>query len=1050
MISRFCIERPIFACVVAIFILIMGFAALPQLPIAQYPEIAPPVVTVTAVYPGASADVLEQSVASPIEDALNGVEQLVSMASNSTSSGVMTLNLTFEIGSDADQAAVNVNNRVKQVEATLPEEVRRQGVVVEKGSSSFLQVIAFYSPDDSKNDIEMSNYVRLNVLDKLKRIQGTTNVQIFGAKDYAMRIWLRPDLMAAMNVSVPEIVAAIREQNTQFAAGKIGATPLKSTKQDLVYTVTSSDRLSTPEEFENIIVRANADASLVKLGDVARIAIGAKDTDFIGEFNGQTATLVGVFLQPGANALEVADAVKNQLKASAEAFPKGIKYAIPYDTTRFIEVSIHEVIKTLVEAMILVFLVVFIFLQNWRATIIPCLAVPVSLVGTFAGMYLLGYSINTLTLFGLVLSIGIVVDDAIVVLENVERIMREQGKHAKEAAVQAMEEVTGPVIAIVLVLCAAYIPVAFIGGLAGELYRQFAITLSIAVIWSCVVALVLTPTLCVLILKPHAPAQGWFFRTFNIAFDHFTRGYLAGVKGLLKHGVIALVLFAGMLGLTYKLFMDIPSSLVPDEDQGYFIAVVVLPDGATLHRTHKVVEEVVDIIESNPANKDVIAFAGLDFIGNGYKNNVATMFVTQKPWDERQMTSKELVGEFWMKTAAIKEAMVLAFNPPAIMGLGSTGGFEVYIQDSKRQGYEELQKAMEAFQGASFQSPKLGPVFSSWRPNTPQLRLSIDYTQAKTMGIPLEAVFQTLGATLGKYYVNDFSSKGRLWQVLLSADEEFRLSPDDIGRIPVPNGDGQMVSLATFAEVEFSSGPDTLERYNNLLSVKLIGEAQEGVSSGEALAEVTRLGKSLPDGFDLAWSGASLQEVESSGTAAFAFIAAIIMVFLILAALYGKWSLPFSVILALPFGTFGAFAALYISGLSNDVYFQIGLVTLLGLAARNGILIVEYAVLLVQDGMDAGQAAMEAARLRFRPILMTSLAFILGVIPLVTSSGAGAGARQSVGTGVMGGMLAATFLAVFFVPIFFYWLSAWRLSVKQNSLDSDPQGDNHKSKTTND
>lgn len=1036
MISRYCIERPIFATVISLFIVIMGLAALPQLPIAQYPEIAPPVVQVMAVYPGASAEVLEESVAAPLENALNGIEDLMSMSSTSTNAGVVSIQLAFEIGSDVDQAAVTVNNRVKQVEARLPEDVRRQGVVVEKGSSSFLQVLAFYSPDKSMTDLDTSNYVNLNVIDRLKRIPGTTNVQIFGAKDYAMRIWLQPDRLAAMQVSIPEVLAAIREQNSQYAAGKIGATPIADNDQQLVYTVVAPERLSTPEEFSNIIIRATADGEILRLADVAKVKLGSKDYDFLGSFNGQAATLVGVFLQSGANALNVADAVKAEVDALSKDFPDGMAYAVPYDTTRFIEVSINEVIKTLIEAMLLVFLVVFIFLQNIRATLIPCLAVPVSLVGTFIGMYFLGYSINTLTLFGLVLSIGIVVDDAIVVLENVERIMREQGKGPREAAIQAMEEVTGPVIAIVLVLVAAYIPVAFLEGLAGELYRQFAITLSIAVSWSCVVALVLTPTLCVLILKPHQEPSKGFFAWFNRFFDRMTRGYLSGVRLFLRRGYIPLALFAVMILATYQLFVNTPGSLVPDEDQGYYIAVAILPDGATLQRTEEVLQEVEAAIRSNPANKDVVAFAGFDFLGNGYKNNVATLFVTQQPWEDRDVDGKALVGDFFQKTAHIKEALVLAFNPPAIMGLGSAGGFEVYIQDEARQGHEALEGALGAFMGAAYQSPILGggggQIFSGWRPNSPQLQLNIDYEQAKLMGVNVSTIFQTLAATLGNYYVNDFAYKGRLWQVLLAADREFRMSPDDVGRIPVPNRDGEMISLAAIADVKFVAGPDTLERYNNVLAVKVQGSGAPGQASSDVLDEIQRISDEvLPPGFSIAWAGASLQEIRTEGSSNFAFLAAILMVFLILAALYEKWSLPFSILMALPFGTFGAFAAIFFTGLTNDVYFQIGLITLLGLAARNGILIVEYAHILEKQGRSAAAAAIEAARLRFRPILMTSLAFILGVIPLVISTGAGAGARQSVGMGVMGGMLAATFLAVFFVPVFYYWLSAWGLSAKR-------------------
>ncbi|MBY0268284.1 MAG: multidrug efflux RND transporter permease subunit [Burkholderiales bacterium] len=1069
--SRFFIDRPIFAVVVSIFIVLAGLAAIRVLPIAQYPEIAPPVVTVRAVYPGASAQVIEQTVAAPLENQITGVENMLYMSSNSTSNGVLEIQVTFDIGTDVDKAALNVNNRVKQAEPRLPLEVRRQGVSVEKGSSSFLQVIAFSSPDGSRDDLFISNYVTLNVLDVLKRIPGTTNVQIFGAKDYAMRIWTRPDRLAQLKLTPGDLTRALNEQNAQFAAGKIGQSPTGG-PQELVYTITTKGRLSEPAEFENIVVRANPDGTLLRLKDVARVELGSKDYDFIGRVNGKTATLVGIFLQPNANALATADRVKAAMEPLAQAYPPGFTHNVVYDTTRFVQVSIREVVYTLLEAMALVFLVVFLFLQNWRATLIPFAAVPVSLIGTFAGLLLLGYSINTLTLFGMVLAIGIVVDDAIVVLENVERIMHEEHLQAREAAIKAMKEVTSPIIAIVLTLCAVFVPIAFLGGLTGELYRQFAVTISIAVVISGIVALTLTPSLCVLILKRQHNKPGRFFSWFNDWFSRMTGRYVDGVTWMLRRGLIAVLLFAGMVALTFGLWRATPGSLVPDEDQGYYIAAVFLPDGATLERTDKVVNEVVEIIKSNPANETAIAFTGLDFLGGGFRNSAATIFVTQKHWDERTVSTGQLVGEFFMKTAHIKEGLALAFGPPPIFGLGNAGGFEFYIQNRGEGGPQKLAEATQLLLAAVAKDPMFGQVNTLWRANVPQLYVETDREKAKTLGVPIDEVYGALASTLGTAYVNDFNKFGRTWQVLMSAEPAYRKRPDDVGAIYVRSERGAMVPLSALAKVNYSSGPDSLDRFNNLPAVKIFGSAKPGYSSGEAIAGMERIAKAtLPADFTFDWGGASFQEKRSGGTSIIALGLAALMVFLILAAQYDRWSLPLAVMLALPFGTFGALAAIFINNLlpmpyylaqgipwlqgllsplagiarlSNDVYFQIGLVTLLGLAAKNAILIVEFAVMKKHEGLSTSAAAIEAARLRFRPILMTSLAFILGVVPLVISSGAGAGARHSAGTGVMGGMLAATFLAIFFIPWFYKLISDRKLSDSRSTAEIESEVAHHR------
>jgi multidrug efflux pump len=1040
MFSRFFIDRPIFAAVLSIFIVLAGLAAMRVLPISQYPEIAPPVVTVTAIYPGASAPVLESTVAAPLENAINGVENMMYMNSTSSANGMVQIQVTFEIGTDIDKATLNVNNRAKQVEPRLPAEVRRQGITVEKGSSAFLQVIAYYSPEGRYDDVFISNYVTLNVLDEIKRVPGTTLVQIFGAKDYAMRIWLRPDRLATLKLAPGDVIRALNEQNAQFAAGKVGETPTAG-KQELTYSVTTKGRLSEVSEFENVILRANGDGSLLRLKDVARVELAGKDYSFLGKYNGRPATLMGVFLQPGANQLEVGEAVRTRLQELSQRFPDGLTYAIPFDTTMFVEVSIREVVKTLGEAMLLVFLVVFLFLQNWRATLIPFAAVPVSLIGTMAGLLLLGYSINTLTLFGMVLAIGIVVDDAIVVLENVERIMAEEDLSPRDAAVKAMREVTSPIIAIVLVLCAVFIPIAFLGGLTGELYRQFAVTISIAVVISGFVALTLTPALCALVLrKEHGSSARWF-GWFNRGFARLTDRYESGVAWMLRRGGIAMLLFVGMVAMTAFLWRITPGSLVPDEDQGWYFAPVILPDGASLARTDRMVEEVSAAIRSNPFNEHVMAFTGFDFAGGFvFRENAATIFVTQTHWDKRPVPVGALVGEFYMKTAHIKEGLAIAFPPPAIFGLGTAGGFEFYIQNRGEGGSKRLWEVTQKFIGAASQSPKIAMANTFWRANVPQLYVDVDRERAKSLGVPVDDIFNTLAATLGSYYVNDFNKYGRTWQVLMSAESGQRGSPEDVGQVYVrstqgPNA-GSMIPVSTLARIEYTSGPGTMTRFNNYPAVQVLGAGRPGVSSGDAIAEVERIAKEvLPADFSLDWSGASFQEKRSGGTSIVVLALGALMAFLILAAQYEKWSLPLSVMLALPFGTFGALAAVWLRGLTNDVYFQIGLVTLLGLAAKNAILIVEFAVLKYEEGLSASAAAVEAARLRFRPILMTSLAFILGVLPLAISHGAGAGARVSAGTGVMGGMLAATFLAIFFVPTFFKLLTDRHLTEKRSSQE---------------
>ena len=1020
MFSKFFINRPIFATVLSLLIVLAGLAALRVLPVSRYPEIAPPVVNVTAFYPGASAEVVERTVAAPIEEQINGVEHMLYMDSVSSADGRVSINVTFEVGTNLDIAAVNVNNRVRQADSKLPQEVRRQGVTVAKSSSNFLVVAALYSPDNRYDALYLSNYATQNVLDAIKRIPGTTNVQIFGAKDYSMRIWMRPDRMAQLGVTVADISNAINEQNNQYAAGKIGAPPNNS--EEMTMTVTAKGRLLDPEEFANIIVRSAKSGAAIRIRDVARVELGSKDYNLRGRVNGHPSANIGVFLQTGANALETRKAVEKTLIELKAKFPEGMTYAVPYDTTPFVTESIYEVLKTLAEAMVLVFIVVYLFLQSWRATIIPTLAVPVSLIGTMAGLHLLGYSINTLTLFGMVLAIGIVVDDAIVVLENVERLINEEGLDPKEAAIEAMREVTGPVIAIVLVLVAAFGPIAFLGGLAGELYRQFSVTVSIAVVLSGIVALTLTPALCALFLKPGSENHSRFFLWFNAAFLRLTKRYTDGVSFFLRRAILGTVLVLGMLGLTGVLWKTVPGGLVPDEDQGYFIGAAILPDGASLNRTDAMVQQVEAVMQQQKDIDTTFALVGLDFLGGGgLKSSGATMFFPLKPWEERSKSAQQLVGEAYMKTGHIKEGLPLFFAPPAIQGLGQTGGFEFYLQNAGEGGVQRLAKLLPAFLAEANKQPELAGVKTLWQANSPQLYVDVDNDKARAMGVNLADVYNTLAATLGSYYVNDFNKNGRIYTVQLQAEGQFRSKPDDIGALYVRStSTGQMIPIRAFTTVKFVTGPDSVQRFNALPAIKLLGEAKPGYSSGQALAAMERVAKQvLPTDVTYDWGGASFQEKRSSNAGSLALGAGVLMIFLILAAQYEKWSLPFSVLLAMPFGIFGALLAVYLRHFNNDVYFQIGLVTLLGLSAKNAILIVEFAVMKVHEGFAPVAAAVEAARLRFRPILMTSLAFILGVVPLAFSHGAGAAARQSLGTGVLGGMLGATFLAIFFVPLFF-------------------------------
>ena len=1045
MISKFFIDRPVFAAVISIVIILAGLSAMKALPVAQYPQILPPQVSVSASYPGASAQVIAETVAAPLEQQINGVEGMIYQLSNSAASGAMSLSVYFEVGRDPDQATIDVNNRVQAALAKLPEEVRRQGVKVEKKSSDILQVVTLYSPDNSKDPVFISNYALINVIDELKRLPGVGDVSQFGSKDYSMRIWLRPDKLAQYDLTPTDVVNAIREQNSQFAAGSFGQQPLQ-TPQDFTYTVTTQGRFKDPQEFESVILRTDATGASLLLKDVARIELGAQDYSLVTSLNGQQNAAFGVYLQPGANALDTAEAVQNTLERLSKRFPEGITYKIPYDTTKFVKVSIEEVIHTFGEALVLVVLVVFIFLQNWRATLIPVLAIPVSLVGTFAGMYALGFSINLLTLFGLVLAIGIVVDDAIVVIENVERVMRTKKLNAREAAIEAMEEVTGPIIAIVLVLCAVFVPVGFLGGLAGEMYKQFAITIAVSVVISGIVALTLSPALCALLLKDEHKEPAAPFRAFNRFFDRMTEGYGAGVAFFLKRSVVGLLLFGGMIALTIGLFARVPGSLVPDEDQGYVINAYFLPPAASVNRTDALTHDFTEQLMKHPAVQDVVTFAGFDVLTFGQRTNAGVSFVPLKDWSERttsETDARNLTRTFMGMGLSEKDGVVMSFNPPPITGMSTTGGFEGYIQDRAGSSVEQLQEKVQAFLAAAQKRPELAGVQSTFNANVPQYYIDLDRTKARALGVSINDVFTAMQSTFGSYYVNDFTLYGRTWQVSLQSESEFRRKPEDLSQVYVRASGGDLVPLSTLIKVRRILGPDTYARFNVYPAAKILGGPAPGYSSGQALAAIQEVADEvLGSEYSLGWIGSAYQEVATQGSGSTAFVFGLIMVFLILAAQYERWTLRLAVVTAVPFAVFGAILAVWLRGIQNDVYFQVGLVTLIGLAAKNAILIVEFAVMLRAQGKGIFESAFEAAKLRFRPIVMTSLAFILGCVPLAISSGAGSASRHSIGTGVIGGMLAATLLAIFLIPMFYLWVESF--SAKLDKLGKKPAatGDN--------
>ncbi|MGK7573351.1 efflux RND transporter permease subunit [Salmonella enterica] len=1024
--ANFFIRRPIFAWVLAIILMMAGALAIMQLPVAQYPTIAPPAVSISATYPGADAQTVQDTVTQVIEQNMNGIDNLMYMSSTSDSAGSVTITLTFQSGTDPDIAQVQVQNKLQLATPLLPQEVQQQGISVEKSSSSFLMVAGFVSDNPNTTQDDISDYVASNIKDSISRLNGVGDVQLFGAQ-YAMRIWLDANLLNKYQLTPVDVINQLKVQNDQIAAGQLGGTPALPGQQ-LNASIIAQTRLKDPQEFGKVTLRVNTDGSVVHLKDVARIELGGENYNVVARINGKPASGLGIKLATGANALDTATAIKAKLAELQPFFPQGMKVVYPYDTTPFVKISIHEVVKTLFEAIILVFLVMYLFLQNIRATLIPTIAVPVVLLGTFAVLAAFGYSINTLTMFGMVLAIGLLVDDAIVVVENVERVMMEDNLSPREATEKSMSQIQGALVGIAMVLSAVFIPMAFFGGSTGAIYRQFSITIVSAMALSVLVALILTPALCATLLKPvsaeHHEKKSGFFGWFNTRFDHSVNHYTNSVSGIVRNTgrylIIYLLIVVGMA----VLFLRLPTSFLPEEDQGVFLTMIQLPSGATQERTQKVLDQVTHYYLNNEkANvESVFTVNGFSFSGQGQNSGMA--FVSLKPWEERNGEENSVEAVIARATRAfsqIRDGLVFPFNMPAIVELGTATGFDFELIDQGGLGHDALTKARNQLLGMVAKHPDL---LVRVRPNgledTPQFKLDVDQEKAQALGVSLSDINETISAALGGYYVNDFIDRGRVKKEYVQADAQFRMLPGDINNLYVRSANGEMVPFSTFSSARWIYGSPRLERYNGMPSMELLGEAAPGRSTGEAMSLMENLASQLPNGIGYDWTGMSYQERLSGNQAPALYAISLIVVFLCLAALYESWSIPFSVMLVVPLGVVGALLAASLRGLNNDVYFQVGLLTTIGLSAKNAILIVEFAKdLMEKEGRGLIEATLEASRMRLRPILMTSLAFILGVMPLVISRGAGSGAQNAVGTGVMGGMLTATLLAIFFVPVFF-------------------------------
>jgi multidrug efflux pump len=1037
--SRFFIDRPIFAAVLSFLILIAGAISMWQLPISEYPEVVPPSVVVRATYPGANPRVIAETVASPLEEQINGVENMLYMSSQTTTDGVLNLTVTFKLGTNVDNAQVQVQNRVSQALPRLPEEVRRLGVSTIKSSPDLTMVVHLLSADDRYDMVYLRNYAVLNVKDALARIRGVGQVMIFGAGDYSMRVWLDPQKVAARDLTASDVVGAIREQNVQVAAGTLGASPA-APGVDFQLSVNAAGRLVTEEQFGDIIIKSNPDGALTRLKDVARIELGASEYALRSLLNNKAAVAIPIFQAPGSNAIELSNDVRKTMEELKRTFPQGLDYKIVYDPTVFVRDSIKAVVITLLEAVALVVLVVIVFLQTWRASIIPLLAVPISIIGTFALMLAFGFSINALTLFGLVLAIGIVVDDAIVVVENVERNIA-LGLSPNQATHKAMSEVSGPIIAIALTLCAVFVPLAFISGLTGQFYRQFALTIAISTVISAFNSLTLSPALCAVLLKPHGARKdwlmramdnvfGWFFRLFNRGFSGASHGYARAVNGILHHKSIVMVIYLGLIGLTYAMFNAVPAGFVPAQDKQYLVGFAQLPDAASLDRTEQVIRKMSEIGLKQPGVRDSVAFPGLSINGFTNSSNAGIVFFTLKDFGERklpELSGFAIASALNQKLSGIQDAFIGVFPPPAVMGLGTIGGFKMQIEDRGDLGYEELYAATQALIGKAYQTPGLTGVFSGYQINVPQLYADVDRVKAKRLGVNVSDVFETMQVYLGSLYANDFNRFGRTYQVIVQADAPFRAHAEDIMQLKTRNNAGEMVPLGSVLKINPSYGPDRVLRYNGYLSADLNGAPAPGVSSGQAQALIEKLAKeTLPNGISFEWTDLTYQQILAGNTAILVFPLCVLLVFLVLAALYESWTLPLAVILIVPMCLLCAIGGVWFTGKDNNIFTQIGFIVLVGLACKNAILIVEFARELEMQGRDVVSAALEACRLRLRPILMTSMAFIMGVFPLVVSSGAGSEMRQAMGVAVFAGMLGVTLFGLLLTPVFYVLLRSRR------------------------
>jgi len=1026
MFSHFFIDRPIFSAVIALVITVCGIVAMVKLPIAQYPQVTPIQIQVTATYPGANAQLVAQNVGAPIEQQVNGANNMIYMSSTSSSTGNYTLTVYFTIDTDPSLAQVDVQNRVSQAMAQLPQSVQAQGVDVQQKTNTFLMVLAFYSPDGRYNADFISNYTNTQILSTINRIPGANQASIFGVPEYAMRIWLKPDRMAQLKIGTTDIAEAVKNQNQQFAVGRIGAPPTPyPVKQTFPVTTTT---ITEPSQFDNMILRSrNPDAALVRVKDVGYASLGAQSYSLDTSYQGKPATLIAVYQQPGANAIEVSKQVRALLAQMQKEFPDGLQYSVALDTTLFVQASINEVVKTFFEAVVLVVLVVFIFLHSMRLTIIPTLAVPVSILGAMVGMLVFGFSINMLTLFGMILAIGLVVDDAIVVVENTERNMVQFGLTPRDAAKKAMDEVSGPVIAVVLVLNAVFVPVAFLSGITGALYKQFAVTIAISVVFSGIIALTLSPALAAILIKAKHGEKKGFFKWFDDTFDHITNGYVAGVRRVTTSWPLGLAVFAVVVGGCVWFFKTLPTAFVPQEDQGYIYVAYFLPDSASLDRTHAVGAEAAAIVRKHAAVDNVSQVDGYSLIDSQNKTNYGVLFVSLKDYEQRKtpdLSADALIESLQKEFTAIQGGLVVPVNPPAIPGLGVTAGFQIWIEQQGSGTYLQLSDVVERIIAKAKTRPELAGVNTTIRATGQQMLADVDREKAEVLGVSVQDAYSTLQTMFGSLYVSQFPKDSRLYQVVLQAEPGSRMTPQDIGRFYVRNRDGDMVPLSALVTTRYVVGPDLVTRFNNYPAIAINGAPAPGVSTGAALAAIREVTEEiLPSGYGFEWAGEAREEVSSGSTSSIAFLFGLLFVFLILAAQYESWSLPVAVMMAVPFAVLGALAAIALRGIPNDLYFQIGLLTLIGLAAKNAILIIEFAVELNRkEGKSLFEAAVEAARLRLRPIVMTSFAFVLGTFPLAIATGASANSRHSIGTGVIGGTLVATVIAIFFIPMFFWLL----------------------------